>query len=744
MKIRTLVMMGLALVSIGLVAMTIFGTITWRSIERQADINDALQDHYEQVQGMASAIDYLTLVYSDIEIIRALAKDARALAAELNRFDHALSRLAKKHLLEIGLMGDDLTENIPLLSTAPTRVDNQEAIILLSRQVRIHHTGAREALSALRNLHDRQLRAQMNASIAALAFVSLGFALLVLVTAFLVQRRLTGPIRQIDRGMREFSQGNLDARINLDSKDEFGQLARTFNAMAEARQKYQQALRERNKELNCLYQVLELTTDSELQYDQIGEQIAQLIPVSLQHSDLAVARVVLGSDQEHVSQNWTEPVAAITRHITVDGQVVGLVEFGYREWPPGASTEEQAFLGEEHDLINGIALHLGRMIKHRRLNESLARTDRLRAVGELTGGISHDFNNLLTVILGNAELLEENLAGQPDAQLAAMITAAAQRGSELTQRLLAFSRRQALEPKSVDLNRMLAEMHDMLVRSLGENIEINLRLADDLWPALVDPAQLESAILNLCLNARDAMSSGGHLTLETDNLILDADYAAEQDELQPGAYVMLAVTDNGAGIDAEDLAHVFEPFFTTKSSGTGLGLSMVFGLVKQSQGHIRIYSEKDEGTTVRLYLPRAGEAAEWQDALPDEVTDADARETILVVEDNELVRSYAAARLSQWGYQVIEAASGGEALEVIKKHPDIDLLFTDVVMPGISGRELVSRALEIRPDLKVLYTSGYTENAIVHQGRLDAGVNLLSKPYRASELQRRIRQALDQ
>jgi signal transduction histidine kinase/HAMP domain-containing protein len=743
-KIRTMVMMGLALVIFGLMALSIFGTITWRSIERQVAINDALQNHYEQVQAMAATIDYLTLVHSDIEIIRALARDARALANELNRYDHALSRLATKHLLEIGLIGDQLIENMPLLTTTPTRVDNQEVITLLSRQVRIHHAGSREALSALRDLHDGQLRQQMNTSISALAIVSLGFALMVLVTAFLVQRRLTGPIRQIERAMREFSRGNLDARINLDSGDEFGQLASTFNAMAESRAKYQRDLGERNKELNCLYQVLELTTDSQLDDDQIGEEVARLIPISLQHSDLAVARVILGSDQEHVSPNWTEPIATISRRISVDGQVVGLVEFGYREWPHGTATEEQAFLGEEHDLVNGIALHLGRMIKHRRLNESLARTDRLRAVGELTGGISHDFNNLLTVILGNAELLEENLAGRPDAQLAAMITAAAQRGSELTQRLLAFSRRQALEPRSVDLNRMLPEMHDMLVRSLGENIEINLRLADDLWPALVDPAQLESAILNLCLNARDAMSSGGHLTLETDNIILDADYAADQDELQPGAYVMLAVSDNGAGIEAEDLAHVFEPFYTTKADGTGLGLSMVFGLVKQSQGHIRIYSEPGEGTTVRLYLPRAGEAAEWQDAVPEAFTDANARETILVVEDNELVRNYAAARIRQWGYQVIEAASGGEALQVIRKHPDIDLLFTDVVMPGISGRELVDRALEFKPDLKVLYTSGYTENAIVHHGRLDAGVNLLSKPYRASELRRRIRQTLEQ
>jgi signal transduction histidine kinase/ActR/RegA family two-component response regulator len=381
------------------------------------------------------------------------------------------------------------------------------------------------------------------------------------------------------------------------------------------------------------------------------------------------------------------------------------------------------------------------------LNLRLHQSQRLEAIGQLTGGIAHDFNNLLTVVMGNAELLaEQSEANSPQRMLVEMIGNAAQRGADLTQRLLAFARKQALDPKVVDLNQLVAGLDPMLRRTLGEHIEIELIRGAGLWPALVDQGQLENALLNLCLNARDAMLSGGRLTLETANARLDADYAERSAEVKPGQYVMLAVSDTGKGIAAQDLPRVFEPFFTTKDKGkgTGLGLAMVYGFVKQSAGHAAIYSEPGQGTTVKLYLPRAvGDQAPAGTEEAVQNTAAGGTESILLVEDDEAVRRYACEQLRSFGYQVMEAADGPSALAIVAQRDDIDLLFTDVVMPGgMNGRALADAARQLRPGLRVLYTSGYTENAIVHHGRLDPGALLLSKPYRRSELDRAIRAAL--
>ena len=381
------------------------------------------------------------------------------------------------------------------------------------------------------------------------------------------------------------------------------------------------------------------------------------------------------------------------------------------------------------------------------LEGNLRQSQRLEALGQLTGGIAHDFNNLLTVILGNAEILSDGLKpGSEYHQLAEMILGAALRGSELTARLLAFARRQALDPQAVDINRLIVNLEPLLRRTLGEHVEIELVRGAGLWPALIDAGQLEDAVLNLCLNARDAMPGGGRLTIETANTRLDRDYAARHPSVEAGQYVLVAVSDTGTGIAPEDLERVFEPFFSTKEKGkgTGLGLSMVYGFIKQSGGHVNIYSEPGQGTTLRMYLPRAYGAAAAQEAETEERRSVGGREKVLLVEDDELVRRYAVRELAALGYVVLEAANGPRALEVFAAHPDIDLLFTDVVMPGgLSGRELADRVRVSRPDLRVLFTSGYTENAIVHHGRLDPGVHLLAKPYRRAELARAVRRALN-
>ena len=378
--------------------------------------------------------------------------------------------------------------------------------------------------------------------------------------------------------------------------------------------------------------------------------------------------------------------------------------------------------------------------------ERLRHAQRLESVGQLTGGVAHDFNNLLTVIQGNAELLCEHLTLDPVLRpLADMIFDAAENGANLTRHLLAFARRQPLQPRPVAVNELVLGMNGILRRALGEHVEVDMVCATDLHQAMIDPGQLENAVLNLCINARDAMPQGGSLTIETANVCLDRDYVSTHQEVQSGRYVMVAVSDSGCGILPENLGKVFEPFFTTKDKGkgTGLGLSMVFGFIKQSGGHVSMYSEPGHGTTVKMYLPYA---TSIDDPVSETVSADTAQghgECVLVVEDDDMVRQFVCSQLELLGYRVMSAASGPAAFSILQERDDVDLLFTDVVMPGgMTGRMLADAARTLRPGLRVLYTSGYTENAIVHHGRLDQGVSLLSKPYRRAEFARKIRDAL--
>jgi PAS domain S-box-containing protein len=379
--------------------------------------------------------------------------------------------------------------------------------------------------------------------------------------------------------------------------------------------------------------------------------------------------------------------------------------------------------------------------------EALFQSQKMEAVGQLTGGVAHDFNNLLTVIIGGLETAQRSKLSDTVRFNRAidMSLHAAQRAAGLTARLLAFSRKQPLQPKPTDLNLLVRNMTDLLHRTLGEQVELEGVLSPRLWTVEVDQNQLESAIINLAVNARDAMPRGGKLILETANSLLDERYKATDSEVIPGQYAVIAVTDTGEGIPKASLQRVFEPFFTTKEmgQGTGLGLSMVYGFVKQSGGHVTIYSEERQGTTVKLYFPRyhgAGEqAAVEQAALPT----GSEGEVVLVVEDNVDVRAFSVMSLTELGYRVIEAGEAEAALAVLRGDERIDLLFTDVVLPGRSGRELADEALRVRPGLKVLYTTGYSRNAIIHHGRLDADVQLLSKPFTFEQLATRVRDVID-
>ena len=396
---------------------------------------------------------------------------------------------------------------------------------------------------------------------------------------------------------------------------------------------------------------------------------------------------------------------------------------------------ESIFVGIIHDLTA------------RKLTEQqLQQAQKMEVVGQLSGGIAHDFNNLLTVIVGNAEHLSDQLKSRQDLQrFADDICQSGERGAELTQRLLAFSRRQLLQPMAIDCHELLDSMHKLLRRTLRENIEIKTAFSPGAILAFADRAQLESAVLNLALNAQDAMPAGGHLTVSTELASLDQDYRGLHPEVDPGEYAMIAVTDDGEGMTAEVAARAFEPFYTTKEvgKGSGLGLSMVYGFVKQSNGHVTIYSEPGLGTTVRIYLPHAASST-TSDQVPEREEPAPkGHETILIAEDDPFVRSSVILRVQALGYSVVAAVNGIDALQKLRSNPDIDLLFTDIVMPGgMSGWELADLARQVRPGLPILFSSGYALEALIDQGRAHAQSIILTKPYRKTELARRLREAL--
>ena len=384
------------------------------------------------------------------------------------------------------------------------------------------------------------------------------------------------------------------------------------------------------------------------------------------------------------------------------------------------------------------------------VEEALRQAVKMEALGQLTGGIAHDFNNLLTIVIGNVDMARRALANSEVSRAGRAIENAqkgAERAATLTQRLLAFSRRQPLAPKPIDVDRLVAGMGDLLHRALGEIVELETVSTAGLWKVEADPNQLEATILNLAVNARDAMPEGGKLTIETANVRLDEQYSAAHAEVAPGSYVLLAVTDTGHGMSREVLSKALDPFFTTKGigRGTGLGLSMAYGFVKQSGGHLKIYSEEGHGTTVKIYLPRllhVDEAVDEGESAPVDRIKRD--RSILVVEDDDDVRAYTVEILRELGYRVLEAHDGPSALRLIERQDrQIDLMFTDVVMPGMSGRQLADRARAVQPELKIIYTSGYTRNAIVHGGRLDAGVEVIAKPFTYQALAQKVADVLE-
>ncbi|MGL9616861.1 ATP-binding protein [Bradyrhizobium sp. U531] len=458
---------------------------------------------------------------------------------------------------------------------------------------------------------------------------------------------------------------------------------------------------------------------------------------------LGTRRIDTALDRETEAEKWRAHLATLDRHEPFR-------KFEYR----GRDTTGRT----HHFSVNGKPVFAadGRFLGYRgsatdltaqhETEERLRQAQKMDAIGQLTGGVAHDFNNVLTVITGTIELIREGLADKPEfAAIAQLIDDAAARGAEITSQLLTFARRQPLEPREIDVNALVVETAKLLKPILGEHIEIETRLADGAWCAMADPSQLSSAIVNLAVNARDAMPGGGRLTLETANRELDGIGSAGDGDGLRGAFVMIAVSDTGHGIPADIRERVFEPFFTTKGvgRGTGLGLSMVYGFARQTGGTVAIESEEGQGTVMRLFLPRSKGEAPARTAPVQPLAKTRGHETILVVEDDPLVQGYVIAQLGSLGYRTLVAGDGASALTLVDQGARFDLLFTDIIMPGgMNGRELADAVRQRRPGVRVLFTSGYTDNAIVHEGHLDPGVALLGKPYRKAELSEKIREAL--
>jgi PAS domain S-box-containing protein len=549
------------------------------------------------------------------------------------------------------------------------------------------------------------------------------------------------------------SAGDLGARTGPPyARGEIGQLSHAFDQMADT-------LQQRNAERQ---QAEEALRRSEEYFRSLIENTSDIIVVinagrTLRYISPAARRILGHEPEERLGRDFTEFIhpedAPALADVFADALTKPefMVVADFRARHKDGSWRILEGVGKNllsTPAVAGVVVSVRDITERTQLEERLRQSHKMEAVGKLAGGVAHDFNNVLTTITGYSDLLLNRLSGSdPLSRDVSEIRKAAERATSLTRQLLAFSRRQVLRPKILKINRTIAEMDKMLQRLIGEDIDLVTVLDAQLGCVKVDPGQIEQVVLNLSINARDAMPDGGRLTIETCNVDLDEAYARRHADVQPGPYVMLAVSDTGCGMDSETKSRVFEPFFTTKElgKGTGLGLSTIYGIVRQSGGHIWVYSEVGKGTTFKIYLPRIEGAVEEAEPLGARAVLAFGSETILLVEDETEVRKLVREILEMNGYKVLEVHRGEEALSVGQQYQGpIHLMVTDVVMPGISGRQLAERLAPLRPDMRVLYMSGYTENAIVHHGVLDEKTAFIQKPFTPGTLALKVREVLDE
>ncbi|RLJ22346.1 histidine kinase [bacterium endosymbiont of Escarpia laminata] len=568
--------------------------------------------------------------------------------------------------------------------------------------------------------------------------------------AWLLRRWVTRRLTLIQSVAGDLARGDYDARVPVRGHDELCDLASAFNDMAEQRQAAEASRRESEQQVRDL---LDSTAEAiygldakgrctivnpaclrMLGYQHAGELVGKEMHPMMHHSKAdGIARSL---DECLIAGAWRDGQATLTAK-----------DIFWRRDGSSFPVEISAYpIRRDGEVVGAVATFLD-ITERLKSEESLRRAQKMEAVGQLTGGIAHDFNNLLGIMLGNLDFLQQLVADNKKASDRVQTTTkAAMRAADLTKQLLGFSRRESKNITATDLNQVIRGMESLIARSVTPEVEVELQLAEGLWLTDIDQGDLQDALLNMVLNARDAMPNGGSLTIETANQALDAIYEEQNPIVDKGDYVQLAVSDNGSGIPAEALEHIFEPFFTTKAEGrgTGLGLSMVYGFVQRSKGYIKAYSEPGIGTTIHLYLARSGDPSQKSAHSTDnEAILPKGTESILVVDDEADLVEIASNHLESLGYQTVVAGSGRQALQILDETRQIDLLFSDVVMPGMSGYELAQQATAKNPKLKVLLASGFTKKAVAQNGQARFSASLLSKPYSKAELARRVREALD-
>ena len=581
-----------------------------------------------------------------------------------------------------------------------------------------------------------------------LTLLSIGLAIF-LITMFLgwrVTRSIGGRLQQMDAAVRALAQGQFRQRVNVGGHDEIGRLARVFNDMS--------------ARLSDLYESLQR---SEAHFRSLIENVADFIVVlqadgTIRYAspsfEREVGKDVLGRNLASLATDETRVevenlLAAVqSKSVLAEGGSASTeAEFRIQQQGGGVRTLEASVTNLlQHPAVSGIVLNARDVTERRRLEEQLMRAQRMEAIGTLSGGVAHDFNNILTVILGHTEVLLQSLESSPaEHSHLNSIDEASRRASALTRQLLAFSRKQVLQPRVFNLNSLILDLDKMLRRMISEDIELEMITDPNLGVTKADPGQIEQVVMNLVLNARDAIQGGGRITVETANVILDEEYTRAHAGARVGPHVMLAVSDTGEGMSADVLPHIFEPFFTTKEvgKGTGLGLSTVYGIVRQSGGNVFVYSQPGRGTTFKIYLPRVDEPAPIAPEPPPRMVTSGA-ETVLLVEDEPALRDLIRIALTGNGFTVLDAPTAADALALSRKHvAPLHLLLTDVIMPGMDGPALARQVQKERPDIKILYMSGYATNFIMHDGVVDPGTNFMEKPFHPRALLAKVREVLD-
>lgn len=745
---------------LGLFFLIVLAAWSYGQVESKRDELNALGAIKHKIDALSVGSDNLLIFRGDDRLWQIFLNDARTIQAQLDALEKGKfnAQRAIRHIDQLIQSMEDAyhtpPENSNLinndLSLNPLALPLRSRLII--NQVADHGIAIESAIDQLMQENQQIIESHINRILFVYIFSALVFGILCVIAFGMMYQRIAVPTRNLINTITRIAASDETARAEVIGRDEMAELAVAFNALLDQKDLSKKHIIQQQTELSQQANLLEIAG----RITRFGGWYADMETNQLKWSDM-VAKIhgkPLGFspslDQglsfyipEHQARIKELFTACYEQGTPYDAELQIINSAGEPLW---VRTSGEAVRDSKGKII-GVHGAFQDISDRMELENRLRQSQKLEAVGQLTGGVAHDFNNLLTVVIGNSQILTETLEESNKLKpLAEMILQAGYRGAELTRSLLAFARKQPLDPKPVYIQQLIKQLWPLLERALGAEISIQFHADDNLQQVMVDPGQFENALLNIALNAKDAMPSGGRIVIEAQNTHLPDRYA-ENHQIDAGEYIVIAISDSGCGIAADKLQRVFEPFYTTKpkDKGTGLGLAMVYGFIKQSNGHVNIYSEPEQGTTVRLYLPIAtSNDSSARNTQPSISEILPGHEHILVVEDDALVRDYVVSQLTAFGYQVISANDGQQAIEILESDQVIDLLLTDVVLPeGLNGRHIAEKAVKLRPSLRVLYTSGYTENSIVHHGRLDPGVMLLSKPYSREELAIKVRIALD-